>query len=234
MRETYAGRMVTVTIWSDIHCPWAAVAVHRLRVARDEAALDVVFDQRPWPLELVNERGTPRQVVTAEATVLSNHEPDLFSSYRNDSWPSTFLPPFELVAAARRTGGLRVAEEVDYALRVAFFRHSIDVSIEAGLRGALTIAEKGVDLDADAILTAWRDEPVRADVFADYERSKDLDVEGSPHVFWPDGSSTHNPGLREHAMVRGIPRITFDDRDEPRRLLLETARSDHSAVVAGG
>jgi hypothetical protein len=212
------------------------VAVHRLRAARDEADLDVVFDQRPWPLELVNERGTPRAGVVLEAAVLANHEPDLFSAYRNDSWPSTFLPAFELVAAARRLLGVRAAEDVDYALRVAFFRHSIDVSIEAGLRRALEIAREGSALDADAILDVWRNATTRADVFADFQRSKELPIKGSPHVFWPDGSDTHNPGLRDHTMVRGIPRINADDRDEPRRLLLETTShvSDDSAVVARG
>jgi len=39
--------MTTVTLWSDIHCPWAAVAVHRLRSTRKDNGIDVVFDQRP-------------------------------------------------------------------------------------------------------------------------------------------------------------------------------------------
>lgn len=228
--------MLTVTVWSDIHCPWAGVAIHRLRVARKEAQLDVVFDQRPWPLEIVNERGTPRNVVTAEVAVLSNHAPDLFSSYRNDSWPSSFLPAFELVAAARRLHGLRAAEDVDYALRFAFFHHSVDVSVEAGLRRALEIgADTNSDLDAEAILQVWRQGGVRADVFTDFDRSKELPIQGSPQVFWADGSTTHNPGLRDHKMVRGIPRIGIDDSDEPRRLLVETCAhaSDDGAVIAG-
>ncbi len=215
-----------MTIWSEIHCPWATVAIHRLREARDDAGLDVVFDQRPWPLELVNERGTPRVGVTAEVAVLANHEPNLFSSYRNDSWPSTFLPAFELVAAARRVHGLRAAEDVDYALRLAFFRYSVDVSIEAGLVRALKIAtDGGAKLDPDDVLEAWRTHAVRADVLADYERSKQLEIQGSPQVFWPDGTSTHNPGLRDHTMLRGIPRIHSDDSEEPRRLLLQATRS---------
>lgn len=215
----------SVAIWSDIHCPWAAVAICRLRSARDQERPDVVFDQRAWPLELVNEQGTPRHIVGPEVAVLANHEPDLFSAYRNDSWPSTFLPAFELVAAARRVHGLRVAEDVDYALRLAFFRHSIDLSVEAGLREALDLAAgSNSDLEPDAVLEVWRTEPVRWEVFADFERSKKLSVEGSPHVFWPDGSSTHNPGMTDHEMVRGIPRIRSSDPDEPRRLLVQNTR----------
>ena len=97
---------VTVTVWSDIHCPWAAVAVARLRAARDRHDLDVVFDQRAWPLEWINQEGPPERILRAEVAVLSGVEPDLFSYFRGKNWPSTFLPAFELVAAARRTFGL--------------------------------------------------------------------------------------------------------------------------------
>src|SRR5690348_16971608 len=120
-----------IEIWSDIHCPWALIAVHRLRQAREHLGAEIIFTARAWPLEWVNERGTPRDIVTAETAVLAGHEPDLFNAYVNQSWPSTFLPAFELVAAARRCHGLAVAEDVDYAVRLAFFRDSVDVSIAA-------------------------------------------------------------------------------------------------------
>lgn len=212
--------MTTVTIWSDIHCPWATTVVHRLRVARDAHYPDVVLDQRPWPLELVNSEGTPRRIVVEEVAVLANHEPDLFSSYSNDSWPSTFLPAFELIAAARRVHGLRGAEDVDYALRVAFFRDSVDVSVEAGLAKALDLAHTlNPSIDRQSVITCWREGAVRADVYADYIRSKSLPIQGSPQVFWPDGATTHNPGLTDHEWVRGIPRLHADDTTAAANLL---------------
>jgi predicted DsbA family dithiol-disulfide isomerase len=213
--------MVTVTIWSDIHCPWAGAIVHRLREAREAEGLDVLLDPRPWPLELVNGSGTPKGIVTTEMAVLAQHESAMYSAYRNDSWPSTFMPAFELVAAARRVHGDKGAEEADYALRRAFLRASVDVSIEAGLRTALQAAvARGAEIDAEAVLEAWRTQPVRADVLADYERSKSLPIQGSPQVFLPDGSTEHNPGLTDHQWRGGIPRVLSDDRDAPRRLLL--------------
>ena len=212
----------SVTIWSDIHCPWAFVAVHRLRAARESTGADVVFDQRPWPLELVNGHGTPRAILGAEVPVLANHEPELFGAYRGDSWPSTFLPAFELVAAARRAPGPRAAEDVDYHLRLAFFRHSVDVGIRAGLERALTYAaEANPEIDAAGVLRVWESEPVRADVIEDYRRSHDLPIQGSPQVFWPDGSTTHNPGMTDHEWVRGIPRVASTDPQAPARLLAE-------------
>jgi predicted DsbA family dithiol-disulfide isomerase len=206
-----------VTIWSDLHCPWSLVAIHRQRKAREKHDLDVVFDLRAWPLELVNQRGTPRHIVEPETAVLANHEPELFSKFDQPSWPSTFLPAFELVAATRRLLGFGAAEDVDYHLRLRFFRHTADVSQRHELRQAVVDA----GLDADAVMDVWESQPVRADVLADFVRSQELPIKGSPQVFWPDGSATHNPGITME-VVRGIPRVLRDDPDEPDRLLTQT------------
>ena len=215
-----------VEVWSDLHCPWALIAVHRLRAARDELGLaDLVINPRAWPLEWVNGRGTPHDIVTTETAVLANHEPSLFNRFENDSWPSTFLPAFELVAAARRVAGDRVAEDVDYGVRLAFFRDSVDVSIEAGLVRALEVADDTAagPLPASDILRVWRTEPVRADVRADFEISATLPIQGSPQVFWPDGTTHHNPGMTDHEWVNGIPRIRSTDLHQVRKLLSEKA-----------
>jgi len=211
-----------VQVWSELHCPWALVAVHRLRLAREELALpDLVINPRPWPLEWVNGRGTPHDIVTAETAVLANHEPSLFNRYVDESWPSTFLPAFELVAAARRVGGDRMAEDVDYGLRLAFFRDSVDVSIEAGLARALETADRTAagPLPTAEILHVWQTAPVRADVRADYEVSSSVAIQGSPQVVWPDGTTDHNPGMADHEWVHGIPRIRATDPSAPLRLL---------------
>jgi predicted DsbA family dithiol-disulfide isomerase len=219
---------VLLDVWSDLHCPWALVCVHRLRVARAEQGLDdeIVINPRAWPLEWVNERGTPRDIVPTETLVLAAEEPTLFSAYENASWPSTFLPAFELVAAARRAGGPRAAEEVDYAVRLAFFRDSVDVSIEHGLRHALASASNHHAVDADTVLDLWQHEPVRRDVLADYRLSRTLPIQGSPQVFLPDGRTFHNPGLTEHDWERGIPRIHHRDPGRPAeiiRMLVESS-----------
>jgi predicted DsbA family dithiol-disulfide isomerase len=211
-----------IDIWSDIHCPWALIAVHRLRQARQKHRLDVVFAPRPWPLEWVNGRGTPRGIVTTETAALASHEPRLFSAYENESWPSTFLPAFELVSAAREVHDLRAAEDVDYALRLAFFRDSVDVSIEAGLRETLsTAATFNGSLDPAQIMDTWLRSNPRSDVADDYEISKTLDIQGSPQIFWPDGTTTHNPGMTDHSWHGGLLRIGRTDEGAAERLLLE-------------
>lgn len=211
----------TIDVWSDIHCPWAFIAVHRLRTARDKHGLDVVFAQRAWPLEWVNRQGTPRRIVTAETAALAGHEPELFTAYSAESWPSTFVPAFELVAAARRVHGPRAAEDVDYALRLAFFRDSIDVSIEAGLHDALALAgEVNPDVVPERILDTWRRDNPRADVVDDFRTSTTLPIQGSPQIFWPDGSTTHNPGMTDHRWSGGLVHIGQTEPGEAERLLL--------------
>jgi predicted DsbA family dithiol-disulfide isomerase len=207
----------TVTIYSDIHCPWATLTVHRLRRARDANGLDVVFDPRAWPLELVNSHGTPRDTVETETAVLAQHEEELFSRFRGDSWPSSFMPAFETVAAARRALGVPAAEDVDYALRLAFFRDSADLSV----RSAIAEAVQASGVDAEAVMKVWDREPVRADVLDDYARSAELPIQGSPQIFWPGGETTHNPGMTDHEWVRGIPRLRSVDGDAVERLLLK-------------
>lgn len=211
----------TVDVWSDIHCPWALITVHRLRAARDRHRLDVVFAPRAWPLEWVNRHGTPRAIVATETAALASHEPGLFTRYADDSWPSTFLPAFELVAAARRVHGIRAAEDVDYALRLAFFRDCVDVSVRAGLEAALCIAVGfGSGVDADLVLHEWTFSNPRADVHDDFIVGASLPIQGSPQIFWPDGSSTHNPGMTDHAWQGGLVRIGAVDATAPERLLV--------------
>ena len=218
---------VEIDIWSDLHCPWAFIAVHRLRRARDELGLDVVLVPRAWPLEWGNSLGTPRGIVTTETAALASHEPDLFGAFAGDSWPSTFMPAFELVAAARRVQGVRVAEEVDYALRLAFFRHGVDVSILAGLQRALELAhDLRPDVDGQRIQDAWLTATTRTDVAEDYRISKTLPIQGSPQIFWPDGSTTHNPGMTDHHWVNGLVRIGPTDPQEPGRLLASHVRGE--------
>jgi predicted DsbA family dithiol-disulfide isomerase len=48
--------MRRVEVWSDIRCPWALVALHRLRQARARLGAEVVFVPRAWPpLDLARE-----------------------------------------------------------------------------------------------------------------------------------------------------------------------------------
>ena len=62
-----------LTVFSDLHCPWAYVFSIRLRRARAGIGRPPVA-WRCWPLELVNERGTPWETLSQEIPVLTQLE----------------------------------------------------------------------------------------------------------------------------------------------------------------
>ena len=189
-----------LTVFSDLHCAWAYVFSIRLRRAR------AGVDQPPvawrcWPLELVNERGTPWATVSQEIPVLAQLEPDHFSPPRRERWPSTLLPAMEALKVAGELGGPTAADRFDEAARRAFFLDGRDLSIRP------TLADLAVEagLDRAGFLGAFDGGGHRRGVIADWEEGRRRGVDGSPHAFLPDGTGIFNPGIGKIDWVRGIP-----------------------------
>jgi predicted DsbA family dithiol-disulfide isomerase len=189
-----------LTVFSDLHCPWAYVFSIRLRRAR--AGIDrPPVAWRCWPLELVNDRGTPWDTVTLEIPVLAQLEPDHFAAPRRQSWPSTLLPAMEALKVAGELGGPRVADRFDEAARRAFFLDRRDLS----LRPTLADVAADAGLDRSRFLDAFDDGGHRRSVIADWQEGRRRGVEGSPHAFLPDGSAVFNPGIGKIDWGSGIP-----------------------------
>jgi predicted DsbA family dithiol-disulfide isomerase len=189
-----------LTVFSDLHCPWAYVLSIRLRRARTGVDRPPVA-WRCWPLELVNERGTSWDTLSQEIPVLAQLEPDHFSRPRRETWPSTLLPAMEALKVAGDLGGPRTADRFDELARRAFFLERRDLSLRPTL--ADLAAEAG--LDRDAFVDAFDGGGYRRSVVADWQEGRRRGVEGSPHVFLPDGSAVFNPGVGGIDWVRGIP-----------------------------
>lgn len=206
----------TVVVFSDVGCPWAHVAVRRLWAARERAGLvdRVRFDIRAFPLELVNERPTPYGAVAVlEAPVLSELEPDAGWepwSAEPTTWPVTTLPAMEAVEAAKEQG-LEASEHLDVELRRAFFGSSRCISLRSVI---LDVAAGCGRVDADALAEALDDGRARRSLLDGYWSVADA-VKGSPHLFLPDGTDAHNPGVEFHwEGEKGARRLVID-RDEP-------------------
>src|SRR5687768_6935394 len=124
----------TVVLFSDIGCPWAHLAVHRLHEMRSRLGLDdaVRIDHRAFPLELLNGRPTPKPVLDAEIPVVGALGPDagwqVWQGPEHE-YPSTTMPALEAVQAVKELDGLEASERLDRALRVAFFGQSRCISI---------------------------------------------------------------------------------------------------------
>jgi predicted DsbA family dithiol-disulfide isomerase len=188
----------TIVIYTDVVCGWSTVALHGLARARAEAGLEdaVSLDLRLFPLEDINRFPIPKKYLDAELPVFGALEPDLaVVPWQEDpsTWPVTSLPANEAVHAAKLQS-LRASEQLDMALRLAFFRDSRCIA----LRHEILDVASGCDaLDVDALGEALDDGRIRGRMWADSRAHRDA-VQGSPHLFFADGYDVHNPGIELH------------------------------------
>lgn len=205
----------TIVVWSDIGCPWAHVAISRLHRTRRRLGLEerVAFDHRAFPLELVNEEPTPRRILAGEVPVLAGIEPDAgWQIWQAEpwEWPVTMLPALEAVQAAKEQG-LHASDRLDRALRVAFFGQSRCISLRHIL---LDVAREVAEVDAARLEGALDDGSSRAAVMRQFGTANSERVIGSPHLFLPDGSDVHNPGIEMHWQgEHGEGTVIVDDDD---------------------
>jgi predicted DsbA family dithiol-disulfide isomerase len=202
----------TVVVYTDVVCAWSTVALHRFYAARSRLGLDdeLRADLRLFLLEDVNQFAIPQRMLDAEIPVVGQLEPDLgMTPWQGErsAWPVTSLPANEAVHAAAAQSP-RAAEQLDMALRLAFFRDSRCISM---LHEVVDVARSCDLVDAGAIATALDDGRARAAMMADYRAHRD-DVQGSPHFFLPDGSDLHSPGTELHWQEdAGYPVVDSDD-----------------------
>lgn len=205
----------TLVVYSDIGCPWSHMSVFRLLQARSALGLDgaVRLDHRAFALEVINSRPTPKRILDAEIPVLAELQPEAGWqpwSAPDFQYPVTTLLALEAVQAAKEQG-LAASEALDRALREAFFARSRCIS----LRSVILEVAAGCDVDAEALRQAidegrWRRAVIDQTLGADA-----AGVEGSPHLFLPDGSGEHNPGIEMHEDGEDASRAPVVTSDDP-------------------
>lgn len=216
----------TITVFADIGCPWAHLAVYRLHSTRARLGLEneVHFDMRAFPLELLNEQATPKQILDAEVPVVGALDPAAgWQMWQRPvtEWPVTTLPALEAVEAAKEQSPA-ASESLDRALRVALFGHSRNISMHHEI---VDIAEQLAELDVDLLEEALKEGRGRRSIFEDKAVSQREEVEGSPHLFFPDGTNLHNPGITKHwenEPGKGFP-VVDEDRAQIYEDLLQRA-----------
>jgi predicted DsbA family dithiol-disulfide isomerase len=206
----------SIAVWSDLHCPWSHVAVWRLWDARRRLGLEgrVHFDHRVFPLELFNSEPTPYLTIAAEIPVCGALAPragwQLWQAPLTE-WPITTLLPMEAVQAAKEQSPA-ASEELDRALRTAFFAESRCISLRHVI---LEVAGDCDAVDVAALAEALDSGRARRRILDDWQAAQREGVRGSPHLFLADGTDAHNPGVTfhwdgEHGI--GVPVV---DADEP-------------------
>jgi predicted DsbA family dithiol-disulfide isomerase len=223
-RPAVAAR--TIQIWSDLLCPFAHVAVHRLWETRAKLGLEelVGFDHHVFPLELFN-GPHPRRGTDTEAVGLGQIAPE--AGFRvwaqaDDLYPHTVLLAAEAVLAAKAQS-LRASELLDRALRVGFWLESKSISN----RGVILEIAGGLELDVARLTEDLDNGTFRRALMDDFAISRGDEVKGSPHLFLADGSAEHNPGISVHwegPWAAGYPVVDSDRPEIYEDLLRRAAR----------
>lgn len=190
----------TVTVWSDIGCPWATLALRTLRAAiqKRDAAVDI--DHRAFPLELFNAGPTPQNIVDPEIVAIASLLPELGWSCWSapaSTYPVTTLPAMAAVQAAKHpaVGGLAASDQLDGALRQAFYTDHQCISIHSVITD---VARTCPDVDSEQLERQLAQGAGIAAVHRDFEQARSLSIQGSPVVEIADDTRRHNPGATYH------------------------------------
>jgi predicted DsbA family dithiol-disulfide isomerase len=186
----------TLAVWSDLGCPWSHVVVWRLHDARRRLGLTerVRLDHHAFPLELFNNEPTPRTEREAEWPVAAQLAPRAgWQAWASPAhaWPVTMLPPMEAVQAAKLQS-LAASEELDRGLRRAFWGESRCISLRHVI---LEVAMACDSIDVARLATDLDDGRARRALLDDWSVASGDEVQGSAHVFAPDGANAQNPGI---------------------------------------
>lgn len=207
----------TITVWSDIGCPWATLALFTLSSAAERRNIPLLIDHRAFPLELFNRRSTPKPVLDAEVIAIAGLRPDLnWRQWDAPEWqyPATTLPAMAAVQAAKsvKVGGISASDQLDRALRRAFYVDHQCISVHSVI---LDVAAQCDRINTDALAYAMSRGTGLREVFNQWTVANRPEVQGSPQLF-AAGFSAHNPGVTYHwtkPAEKGFPRFEkYDDR----------------------
>lgn len=186
----------TITVFTDLNCSFAHVAVHRLHETRRQLGLEgrLWFDQRAFPLELFNREVNARPGVDSEIAVLGAVEPAAgWRLWQGPDWtyPVTTLPALEAIQAAKAQGW-HASEQLDRAIRRAFWAQGRCIAMRHVI---LDVAQETGVVQTEVLAAALDEGRYRKAVMEQYRASCDGRVICSPHIFLYDGTNSANPGI---------------------------------------
>ena len=209
--QSPVAQLPQITMYADLACPYAYITAYRLRRLRDDYRGRLVIAHKSLALEYVNSQPTPRRVLESEIPLLMLQEPALpWEPWHAPAseWPVTLWPAFEAIKCAERQD-MALADDLDWAIRAAFFAESRCVSMryilfELAERVGLAMDRFERDFDSGVAKSL-----VIQEARDGWERLK---VAGSPTLMLPSGrqfSDAAELGLPE-ALVdeQGFGRVT--------------------------
>jgi predicted DsbA family dithiol-disulfide isomerase len=190
----------TIELYSSLECPYAYLAIYRLRQIWPEYAGRVQVIWRALSLEYINQTSVSKPTHDAELPLFAQIEPALPMqpwSRPDWQWPVTMWPAFEALACAQAQSH-EAAFIMSWALRYAYFAQSCNLSLRHELLAvAQQVAAEG-KLDLARFEQDWDRGHYKGNVIAESRRGwHELKVNGSATFVLPDGSQVTNPALGE-------------------------------------
>ncbi len=199
-----------VVVHSDLRCPWAHVAVHRLlsTVDREGMGSELLVDHRWFPLE-DDSMPTDPAAVDRKLEPVRALEPGLDWHRWADGgaeFPRDSRLPAAWVQAAKQVGPA-ASVALDRALRVALFAEGRDISDPEVIEAVASSVE---DADVDAIRAEVESGRPDAELDRQAELAGSDAVPVSPTIVLGDGTTWANPGI-ESRTEDGTPVVESDD-----------------------
>jgi predicted DsbA family dithiol-disulfide isomerase len=215
-------------IYSSIECPFAYLAVFRLRQVWHDYEDRVGFAWRTLSLEWVNQQSFALPLFEAERQLFHQIEPDLpWQRWSRPPWefPSTWWPAFEALNCAQAQGQAQ-AFEMSWELRRAYFAESRNISLRHEIMAVANAVAQQTELDLARFEADWDGGKYKGLAHSESQRGwKELKLDGSATFVLPDGTRLTNPAsgdadIDEDAYeVRSYQPYAGDPRQAYRELL---------------
>jgi predicted DsbA family dithiol-disulfide isomerase len=198
------GQSALIVMYADLACPYAYVSAYRLRKLRSQEQAAITIVHKSLALEYVNREPTPKPLLDHELPVLVKEEPGIpYHPWQRpeSEWPVTMWPAFEAIKCAERQS-LELADELDWAVRRAFFAESKCIS----MRHVLFELAEQVGLEMGRFADDFDRGVAKYQVLQEAQEGwEHLRVAGSPTFILPSGKQISDVGLPDIALDPALP-----------------------------
>ena len=200
-----------LAVHSDLRCPWARIAVHRLLGAAERRGIggELVIDHRWFPLGDEAAPGDPSELDRRLAAI-GPIEPDLaWATWAELDHP--FPTSSRLASAwvqAAKAAGPDASAALDRALREALFADGADIADPQVLE---QVAGDVAGLDLDELRAELDSGRPDAELDRHAEAAERDEIPASPTIVAADGTIWTNPGIEHGTDDDGLPRVESDD-----------------------